>query len=60
MRLAVMMHDVTLVVDNVLNGHRRGYHLPGRAEMIELATLQWNNGYRQVTQLGVIDGGMSP
>ena len=39
MGLAVVVHDVALVVDDVLDGYRRGNHLARGAEMVELATL---------------------
>ena len=39
MRLAVVVHDVTLVVDDVLNSNRRRNHLTRGTEMVELTTL---------------------
>ena len=56
MRLSVMMHDLPLVIDDILYSQRRGDHLTGGAEMIELTTCQRYDSHRQRTEFRVIDG----
>ena len=58
-RLTVVVHDVALVVDDILNSQRRGNHLARGSEMVELATRQRHDGYRQRLQLRVVDGRLS-
>ena len=50
-RLAVIMHDVALVVDNVLYGQRRGNHFTGGAKVVEFTTRQGDYGHRKTSQL---------
>ena len=56
LRLAVVVHDVALVVDDTLDGHRRRDHLPRGAEMVELATRQRHNSHRELAQFRVVNG----
>ena len=55
MRLSVVMHDVALVVDNILYSNRRGNHFTAGSEMVELTTRQWHDGYRQLTQFRIVN-----
>ena len=57
-RLAVVVHDVALVVDHILDGHRRRDHLTRRAEVVERSSGQGYDGHGQLAQLRVVDGGM--
>ena len=58
MGLAVVVHDVALVVDDVLNSYRRGNHLARSAEMIELATRQRNDRHAELLQFRIVNGGV--
>ena len=49
MRLTVEMHNLPLVVHQILKAQRRGNHLPRSAEMIELTTSQRHDGHFQLT-----------
>ena len=60
MRLAVVMHDVALVVHDILNGHRRADHFARRTEMIELTAWQRHHSHRQRFQFWVINGRIGP
>ena len=53
MGLTVQVHDLPLVVDQILESHRRGDHLPRRAEMIELPTCQRKDSHLQTGNLGI-------
>ena len=59
MWFAVVVHDVALVVDDILNGQRRRNHLPRRAEMVELTARQRYDGYCQLVQFFVFNEGVS-
>ena len=58
MRLTVMMHDLPLVIDDILYRHSRGNHLPRCTEMKELATRQRYDSDREFMQFRVINRGM--
>ena len=58
MRLAVVVHDVPLVVHDILNGHRRRNHLARSTEVVKLASLQGDDGYGQLAELGVVNQGI--
>ena len=58
MRLTIVVHDIALVVDNVLDSHCRGNHFARGAEMVELATLQGNDSHREFVQFWVVDSRM--
>ena len=53
-RLAVVVHDLALVAHDVLQAQGRRNHVARRTEMIELASRQRQDGYRELTQLGVV------
>ena len=48
MRLTVEMHDLPLVVHQILKAQRRGDHLTRGTEMIELTTSQRHDGHFQL------------
>ena len=52
-RFPVQVHYLSLVVYKILQPQRRGYHLLGCAEVIELTTSQRNNSYRQLRELTI-------
>ena len=54
-RLTVVVHDLTLVVHQILDGQRRGDHLARGAEVVELTTCQWHDGHTELPQLLVDD-----
>ena len=47
MRLAIDMHDLALVVHEVLQAQRRSNHLTRCTEVVEFASRQWQNGNLQ-------------
>ena len=53
MGLAAAVHYLTLVVDDVLHGQCRRYHLATRSIVIELAAGQWKNLHTQRAQFVV-------
>ena len=49
MWLTVKMHDLALIVHQILKTQSRGNHLKRSTEMIELATGQGDDGHLQLT-----------
>ena len=48
MGLAIQMHNLALIVHQILKPQRRGDHLLRRTEMIELTTIQGHNSHTQI------------
>ncbi len=53
MGLAVAVHDLALVVDNVLHGEGRADHLASGAVVVELSARQGDYGYLELAQFRI-------
>ena len=53
MGLTVDVHNLALVVYQILDALHRGDHLPRGSEVVELTTGQWQNGDFQLSQFVV-------
>ena len=51
MRFTTMVHNLALIVNQVLNAEGRRNHLARSSEMVELATLQRYDGHRELREL---------
>ena len=58
MGLTIKVHDLTLVVDKILQSHRRRNHLPRCAKVVELTTCQRKDRHLQLSQFFVEDCGV--
>ena len=49
------MDDIALVVLQILNGNHRGNELVARTEVVELATIEWNDSHAEFFQFLILD-----